>query len=321
MKTRRTYTDLMSKTEPGRHTNDAVLLIDGKIYQSVHHGTDLPVIQCFSSDDDRFCLPSWIIAAGSKSGSSALWQYLCDNVGSKCAEKEIHYPKGHALVPYIKRVMGQNESFGSGNMGMPQPLEDFTIRNSNTKFIMLLRNPIDWIYAAWNFWCNPLFDGHDCTGWASKAKNKTSRTPENFEKVLERYCKNQDKCFVDPWFVWNQVEGLINQLKQDRFIIIRSEELADNVSLTLDRLWIFLGLPNKLRHPGIVEKAFNTGRKNGINNHESTKMALGKSYEPMTPKSREILCNISDYWSRLSYFVNKYQLKPHPMDLQACQFS
>lgn len=319
LKIKTSSTNLFAKTRRGRPTNNAVLLIDGKLYRGVSHSTNLPVIQCFSSDDDRICLPSWIIAAGAKSGSSALWQYLCDNVGSQCSEKEIHYKKGSPLLPYIQRVMGQNESFGSGNMDILEPLNDFIIRHSNAKFIMLLRNPIDWAYAAWHFWCNPLFDGHDCTGWASKATNKTSRTPQSFENLLERYCQNQQKCFADPWRVWNRAEVIMNQLTEGRWIVIRSEELAVNIPSTLDRLWIFLGLPNKLRHPDIVHKAFNTGSKNGVNNYESSQMALGKSYEPMTSKSREILCNVSAYWSRLSYFVNKYQLIPHPVDLEACQ--
>lgn len=296
---------------------DRALLIDGKLYKNIRQDSNFPVVDCFTSQDDKFCLPSWIIVAGAKSGSSALWQYLCDNVGSRCAEKEIRY-HGQPLIPFIKKHMGQNESFGSGNMGILPPLQDFIFRNSNTKFIALVRNPIDWAYAAWQFWCNPLFDGHDCTGWASTAKNKTERTPENFEKLLEKHCTRQKSCFANCWAVWNQASNFAESLPAHRFVIIRSENLADDVPSTLERLWDFLALQNKLRHPDIVEKSFNTGMNNGIENSQSAEMALGKSYSPMTARSRDILCNVSDYWTRLSYYVNKYQIQLHQVDLDAC---
>ncbi|KAI8110011.1 hypothetical protein M9434_001287 [Picochlorum sp. BPE23] len=297
-----------------------MVLIDGKIYKSIRQDPELriiPVVDCFASLDDRFCLPSWIIVSGAKSGSSALWQYLCDNVGSKCADKEIHY-HDQPLIPFIKTHMGQNESFGSGNMGMLPPLQDFIVKHSNTKFIALIRNPIEWAYAAWHFWCNPLFDGHDCTDWASNAENKTERTPENFERLLESYCVRNDKCFLHGWSNWDRALNFAESLPASRLIIIRSESLADDVSGTLEKLWDFLGLENKLRHPDIVVKAFNTGRSNGIANSENVHLALGKSYPPMTARSRAIICHVLDYWNSLSYFVNKYQIQLHKLDLYAC---
>jgi len=217
--------------------------------------------------------------------------------------------------------MGQNESFGSGNMFMPAPLSDFLLRNSRTKFIVLLRNPISWSYAAWHFWCNSLFDGPRCKPgiWASQLKGAVARTPENFEMLLEKHCSGKRTCFAqDGWKIWNDAEGFLSSLSEDRLIIIRSEEMSENVSGTLERLWTFLGLPNQLRHPDIMRKAFNTGKRNGITNTQETTMALGKSYDPMTPRSRAILCKTLDYWSRLSYFVNKYQIKLHQEDLEAC---
>jgi len=303
-------------------STDRTLLIDGKLYKSIRpNDSEFPVVDCFASQDDTFCLPSWIIVAGAKSGSSALWQYLCDNVGSNCAKKETHY-RGEPLVPFIKNHIGQNESFGSGNMGLHKipTLHDFILRNSNTKFIAVVRNPIDWAYTFWRFFCHPLFDGHDCTGWASKAKNKTERTPENFEKLLERYCTGQEDCFVkdNGWAVWTQATDFADSIPAHRLVIIRSENLGDDAPGTLEKLWDFLGLPNKLRHPDIVKKSFNTGTNNGAHSSQNIHMALGKSYPPMTARSRAILCDVSEYWTRLSYFVNKYQIQMHQVDLDAC---
>lgn len=304
----------------GNRESNRSLLIDGTIYHGVRQDTDFTVVDCFASKDNQFCLPSWIIAASAKSGSSALWQYLCDNVGSKCSEKEIHY-SGQPVVSYIKNNMGQDPNFGSGNMlperAMPF-LNDFITRNSNTKFIVLLPNPIDWVYAVWHFWCNPLFDGHDCTSWTSRAENKTARTPENFEMLLEKYCVGKDECFASGWQNWETAEGFLESIPNHRLLIIRSEKLAEDTPGTLRELWEFLGLPSRLRHPDIVNKAFNTGRSNGIQSHEEITNALGKSYAPMSQRSRDILCNVTDYWTRLSYFVNKYQIQIHPVDLEAC---
>lgn len=313
---------IMVPRDTGNH-NNATLLIDGKVYTSLNQpsGKETFAVQCFASHDDRFCLPSWIIVAGGKSGSSSLWQYLCDNIASQCSTKEIHY-HGGPLVPFIQQTMGQNESFGSGNMGMLEPLKDFLLRNSNTKFITLLRNPIDWSYAAWHFWCNPLFDGPGCTEgmWATRLQSAIPRTPENFERLLENHCADKSNCFVNSsWRNWFAAGNFLDSVSEDRFLVVRSEELAENVSGVLERLWRFLGLPNQLRHPDIVEKAFNTGKMNGVDNGDEIKKALGMSYEPMTVKSRAILCQVIDYWSRLSYFVNKYQIKLHQADLEACQ--
>lgn len=297
------------------------LLLEGNVYRRIpHHGTH-PVVDCYSSlsGDDRFCLPSWVIVAGAKSGSSSLWQYLCDNVASRCSLKEMHY-NGEPIVPFIKKKMGQNPSFGSGNMGFLPPLQDFMERVSDTKFIILLRNPIDWAYAAWHFWCSKLFDGEECFpgAWASKVKGSVARTPKNFEKLLKKYC-SAEKCFAKGWSVWDQAEKILDRVPGHRVIVVRSEDLAENMGDTLGLLWDFLELPHDLRHPDIVTKAFNTGKKNGVENSQTLEMSLGNSYEPMTQTSSDLLCNSTDYWSRLSYFVNKYQIKVHERDFQVCK--
>lgn len=292
------------------------VLVDGQLFKSTQPAAG-HTVECFVSGNEKFCLPSWIIIAGAKSGSSALWQYVCDNVGSNCANKEIHY-HGGPLIPFIKGNMGQDDSFGSGNMGTLEPIQDFIERNTRTKFIALLRNPVDFAYAAWHFWCDKLFDGHDCTDWASTAKNKTERTPENFEMLLEKHCVGKGKCFVRGWKGWELAASAIDRLPANRLVTIRSEILADDVPSTLKKLWGFLGLPNKLKHPDILGKAFNTGGNNGIQSSDSADMALGKSYPPMTARSREILCDILDYWTRLSYFVNRYQIELHRLDFDAC---
>ena len=149
--------------------------------------------------------------------------------------------------------MGQNESFGSGNMGILPPLQDFIVSQSDIKLIALLRNPVDWAYAAWHFWCHPLFDGHDCTGWASMATNKTDRTPENFETLLKLHCVGKVECFAKGWGNWDTAARHLDGPQASRVVIIRSENLADDVGGTLERLWDFLGMPNKLRHPDILE--------------------------------------------------------------------
>ena len=305
------------------HAGNNHVVIDGKVYSSyvnLNKSTNKQTytVQCFASRADRFCLPSWIIVAGAKSGSSALWQYICDNVGSKCSNKELYF-HGQPLIPFIKENMGQNESYGSGNMVLG-PLPDFLL-SSNAKFIVLLRNPISFSYAAWNFWCNPLFDGPDCKPgkWASQTRNAVPRTADNFETLLETYCSGKPDCFANHgWNSWVAAERYYDSLSRNRLIIIRSEELAENVSGTLERLWKYLGLPNQLRHPDIVREAFNTGKVNGVENSQKINMALGRSYEPMTQRSRALLCKHAAYWSHLSYFVSKFQIKPLQEDLDAC---
>jgi hypothetical protein len=102
--------------------------------------------------------------------------------------------------------------------------------------------------------------------------------------------------------------------------VIRSEDLAKDVPGTLELVWDFLELPHILCHPDIVNKAFNTGQQNGINNSQDLDMSLGHSYEPMTDKSRKMLCTSMDYWSVLSHFVNSYQLHVGQYDLAACPY-
>jgi hypothetical protein len=90
------------------------------------------------------------------------------------------YYRDEPVVDFFHDTMGQNPSFGSGNMGMIPFLQDYFMEESSgTKFIILLRNPIDWAYTAWHFWCNPLFDGKECTsgGWASHLHGSVPWTP------------------------------------------------------------------------------------------------------------------------------------------------
>ena len=303
------------------------IYIDGVEYRKLVKPNAYSV-ECFASVDDQFCLPSWAILGSWKAGSSALWQYICDNVDSHCSHKEIHY-NGEPLIPYIKKMMGQNAKYGSGNVGYIEflpPIQDFFEKYGETKFIIILRNPIDWIFGAWHYWCNSNYDGRDCVSGTlvSEAPNATARTPENFEQLVKSYCIHGKECpfpFSDGFTSWAAVEPFLPRIAPERLLIIRSEELARNTSQTMSKLWNFLGLSTQLRNPDILGKAFNTGSNNGVKSHERIDNALGRSYKQMTQVSITMLCKLNDYWNNIKHFSEALDLPLSEYDLSVCPTS
>ena len=311
-----------------RHQN-TTLVIDGIKYVKKikkHAGA----VECFSSGSDTFCLPAWIILAGGKSGSSALWNYLCNNVRAKCKVKELHPSlAGGPFVAFAKKTMGdeQTEGFSSGNFGfseLSEDIQDFIIRHTCIKFIVILRSPLDWAYAAWNFWCDPRYDGASCKSgaWVSRLEGAIPRTPQNFEKILKKYCVDDESpkarkkgCRIDPWTVWREATRWIDKgISPDRIRVVRSEDMQASPESVLSQIFPFINLKFRLRDAGILKKAFNTGLHNGIST--SGRLESVGSYEPMNPESVDILCKIADYHATLSRFANTYQFPILDVDLQ-----
>lgn len=278
-------------------------------------------VECFRlPGGEQVCLPSWIITASGKSGSSALWNFLCQDPTHHCKRKELHY-KGQPLLPYMRQMLGQSARKASGNMNydLGQELESFILHSTCVKFLVLLRNPVDWVYAAWHFWCNKL-DGKNCshTAWVSKTEGAMKRTPENFHSIVTRYCMsagpNQSKpverwgnssCPLRwPWAQWRTALKLKSYLTE-KVLVLRTENLHEHPARIMRQVYRFLELPLSgfQRKVENFQVSYNTGLVNGAKKNSSHDQALGASYQPMLPETRVILKKLLMHDEKLKYFV------------------
>ena len=286
---------------------------------------------------DGFCLPSWIIIGAGKSGTSALWQFLCgDRETHACKNKEFHFQTDSIRA---LKSMGNTPGTASGNscLFLPFDLRSYLLESTCVKFIYILRNPIDWVYAAWHFWCLPKFDGPNCVGAGRVArieKEAMPRTPENFQKVLEDYCvptaaeQEQEKlsgrlkktrftsmrCPLSwPWTMWNDAIEFKSKLGTDRFIVLRTEDLHEYPEVTMFHLYKFLGIPRRAvfgdqEFEGRYRQAWNVGARPGIGNLSSAESALGESYLPMLPESTRLLVHLIDYHEMMNPLLQELSL-------------
>lgn len=113
---------------------------------------------------------------------------------------------------------------------------------NTTKFIITYRQPDDWVYSAYNFWCNRQIDGNCKAGeWTSK---QHTRSPSHFDELLRTRCVNngtQNCPFKFPHWE-SQFHSIVENVGRENLFVLSAENLYSFGGKTMTELYRFLKL-------------------------------------------------------------------------------
>ena len=139
-----------------------------------------------------FCYPVIVITGVRKSSTSALYNLIKDHpqtINTDIKENCAYQDSSRSIIQYFNSLPRNIENSKilfdgcpdmKGNMKMRKML-----RNPNTFYILLLRDYSDWIWSAYNYWCNPLYEKECSTGNYWTDTQTHIRTPEIFHDIVQ----------------------------------------------------------------------------------------------------------------------------------------
>jgi len=165
------------------------------------------------------------------------------------------------------------------------------------KFIVLYRDPADWLWAAWNFWVDPLVDNATSTfDWANAQHNY--RSPELFHEIV---ASNGKLRIFNNLFsrlqtaTWDGMRT-IELVGRSNVLFVRNEDIEPSTiesSGTLERLSTFLSI--KISEFGSQTLSERTncnnvkGEKAICNNNSKSGLYDVSGKQPMLDKTRRLI--------------------------------
>jgi len=207
-------------------------------------------LHCMGESDGNVtievCYPAVVITGLPKCGTSAMYILLSKFPGAiTMTEKENCPFGGQSLWTFFQSLprmsaVGDHSLVISGCLQVAKNLQiKEVLRHPQTHYIVMTRDYTDMLWAAYNFWCKPEYDGSTCSTanyWTDPALH--TRSPEVFHELVQAD-KNHTEGVVHPfWFPMekpcvnakNYYSGVYTHLREltlhnNSIIVIASEEL------------------------------------------------------------------------------------------------
>ena len=196
-----------------------------------------------------------------------------------------------------------------------QPLPNMRPLPNTPKFIYLLRDPADLLWASFNFWTVPSDSLENIPGrWTSK---ENFRTPEYFHVFLESEGRikgsyNLTLGYLLEKYMLNWLDELISKAGRENVLVLRSSDLeGPNVDTFIERFAKQVGLSVEgfdqkvLRGRTNSGLAYDTrGAHNFVRNLTTTGVYEISGFRPMLPKTRAMIYDRARGFCKL--LVSKY---------------
>ena len=146
---------------------------------------------------------------------------------------------------------------------------------TSSKFIVMFRDPANWVWAAWNFWSNSRFDDHDTEDhWTNATLHY--RSPEYFHEIILSMGKLPafNDLFWRIKFATHDGLRLIELVGLSNILFLRNEDLEPGAIVsrgTLEKLATFLSIDSD-------DFGQETDQRTNCNSHKG-------SFEPCPPVS------------------------------------
>lgn len=183
-------------------------------------------------------LPDFIIVGAQKAGTSSLFYYLSQHPELRVAtQKEIHYYNYYRLrgknlnwyrsffpLMLSSRKTGEASPYYLFDAAVPQRIKQDM---PDVKLIMLLRNPIDRAYSAYNM----------------NARRARDRFP-TFEQAIANQDMSQEASCVYLWrgLYAQHIRHWLRHFPHDQLLFIKSEDFFADPRNTLQKVYEFLGI-------------------------------------------------------------------------------
>jgi Sulfotransferase domain len=199
-------------------------------------------------------LVNFVIGGTQKGGTSALDSFLRQHpqICMPGTRKELHffdreenfarkpnYKKYHAnFEPGPKhRVIGEATPIYMYWNAAPQRIYDY---NSAMKWIVVLRNPVERAFSAWNM---ETKRGAEMLSFRDAVERETERSREALPLQHRVYS------YVDRGFYASQMRRLFDMFGQDNCLVLLNEELRHDHRGTLGKVFAFLDLDLTVNPP------------------------------------------------------------------------
>tara|TARA_B110000196_G_C21027665_1_gene605996 strand:+ start:132 stop:989 length:858 start_codon:yes stop_codon:yes gene_type:complete len=239
-------------------------------------------------------LPEFIIIGCARSGTVALNKYLNQHNDIEMASrkevhffnKDIHYEQGLNWYKSFFPIKIFNKKIISGeatpdyiyNPKVPKRIKKIL---PNVKLIVVLRDPIDRAYSHYHYMKRT---GRENLTFEDAIKGEEDRIGN--ERKLEKFDGDNYRrySYLDRGLYLKQIQNWRKIFSKNQILIIKNEDLEENLESTLNDVFIFLNvkkqlIPNK--------KKFNVGQYPPIK--EETKIKLISHFKEHNKKLEEFL--------------------------------
>ena len=254
---------------------------------------------CFPSQEDAekfICLPRFVIAYSFKSGSSALMAYLDRHPSiDRLTNKEL-WQNGEQALQHFTFTAGSSVARPcASNFGLvwhPKEEDNLDIMARVIRVIMVIREPIDWSYSAYNYWCSHYHD-QDCTTNLRQAHHR--RSPALFEEAAFSKCAGNiesEPTPTCPLYFFNTSQAcrsLIDTFGRQNVLLVNWNQLSDSTYDTMQRIARFLDLEPYPKNTKFGER-FNSGP--AVGREEFGKMQSAIKVEKLDPDRRNRLVDV-----------------------------
>jgi hypothetical protein len=217
-------------------------------------------------------LPNFIIIGAQKCGTTALHNYLAKHPQLAAPQKELRFFNSDNKYSfgkdyynkYLTDVLttSRNICFDTspGYFSNPKSAERIYRHNKNIKLILLLRNPSERAFSAWNMYL-PRFEMNEnwFKDWLvdfSTDRILIRRNIEcfsNFSHVIEeeldflrRYDPDKyvlEAPILNHGFYWTNISRYYRYFSRNQILIVETKMLYNTPVAMLEKIELFLGLP------------------------------------------------------------------------------
>jgi len=189
---------------------------------------------------------AFIVAGVQKGGTTALFDYLGEVPQlSLSREKEVHFFDDEARDWARPDYAGYHASFPPSDgrprgeatpiyLYWPNSLERIAAYNRAMKLIVMLRDPVE---RAWSHWKMEYARGVETQPFAWCIREGRQRLFD-----AEPWGFHREVSYVERGFYGEQMARLLTLFPREQALVLRSDELRTEPSVTLARVRAFLGL-------------------------------------------------------------------------------
>jgi hypothetical protein len=243
-------------------------------------------------DIEEGTLPDFIIIGGQKCGTTFLYHLLCQHPHVEAgARKEVHYfdmrfERGigwyRAQFPRPREVDGRRVITGEASpyyLYHPHAARRAAEVVPQAKLIALLRDPVDRAFSDYH---DKVRLGKEPLAFEEAIEAEESRLRGEREKMLadERYASGKYRAFsyISRGIYVDQLQTWLEFFDREQLLVLKSEDMFENPSATLQRVLNFLNLPDWKPDSPPVSETLNAGRYAMMN--PATQQRLRDYFEP-----------------------------------------
>ena len=202
--------------------------------------------------------PDFIILGAQKAGTTGLFRILNQHsllMGSK--KKEVHFfdddqwysekklHEYHSFFPFPHKVSKEAKLFEATPLYLfhPKAAERLHNYNSDLKFIIVLRNPVDRAFSAWTMYHHHF----------KSEKNRHTYDPRSFSEAISEELETIDyagfyedrRSYIKRGMYHHQISRYLNYFSPKQMLVIESGALKCRFEKTSNELQSFLEVPRE----------------------------------------------------------------------------